>query len=123
MKPANILLNSNGDVKLSDFGVCQYMDPTGKIHKNIMGSRDFMSPECIGGEPYGELSDIWSLGITLYVCATSHLPYNLGRRIWMGESFIASYGYWEIYFSIRNDPLPPLPHGFSDEFRDFIQKW
>ena len=34
-------------------------------------------PECIAGEPYGELSDIWSFGITLYYCATGHFPYNL----------------------------------------------
>ena len=34
-------------------------------------------PECIAGEPYGELSDIWSFGITLYYCATGHFPYRL----------------------------------------------
>ena len=63
-------------MKLSDFGASFYMDEYGKIQKNVLGSRDFMSPECIGGDPYGEPSDIWSLGITLYVCAMGKLPYR-----------------------------------------------
>lgn len=35
----------------------------------------------MSGEPCGEPSDIWSLGITLYVCATSKLPYQLSGKI------------------------------------------
>ena len=92
IKPANILLNSKGEVKLTDFGVSEYMDETGKIRTSVQGTRAYMSisffhlsfnslplfyPECIAGEPYGELSDIWSFGITLYYCATGHFPYNL----------------------------------------------
>lgn len=36
---------------------------------------------------------------------------------------LATYGYWELYFSIRNDSIPPLPDGFSEEFRDFVRLW
>lgn len=43
MKPANILLNSKGEVKLSDFGISEYMDETGKVRKNVLGTRDYMS--------------------------------------------------------------------------------
>ena len=110
-------------MKLSDFGVSYYMDEYGKIQKNVLGSRDFMSPECIGGDPYGEPSDVWSLGITLYFCAMGTLPYKLASiDVWVLNS-VESHGYWDLYFSIRNEDIPLLPSSFSEEFRNFVIRW
>lgn len=112
IKPGNVLLNSKGDVKLTDFGVSDYMDETGKIRSSWSGTTCFMSPEEISGEIYDESSDVWSLGVTLYYCAMNQLPFVDSSE---------NLGYWELFFCIKNNPIKNLPDRFSPQFDDFIQ--
>ncbi|KAK8810050.1 hypothetical protein WA538_003601 [Blastocystis sp. DL] len=112
IKPANILLNTKGEIKLSDFGVSGYVDASGAIRSSWSGTTAFMSPERIAGEPYDSSSDVWSLGVTLFMAATGNYP------------FAANYqeaGYWELFFCIKNNPVPSLPPRFSSRFNDFLQ--
>src|SRR5947199_6644272 len=82
VKPANILLDSDGSVALSDFGIAHMMrrdiiadqSPT-KTPGMLMGTPDYISPEQALGQPLDGRSDIYSLGITLFYLLTGRLPF------------------------------------------------
>lgn len=75
MKPGNILLNTRGEVKISDFGLSAELDSTKEMCATFIGTHAYMSPERLSGKPYSFASDIWSLGITLVECALGQYPY------------------------------------------------
>jgi len=76
VKPSNILLNTNGQVKLCDFGVSGEL--INSIANTFVGTSTYMSPERIQGGQYAVKSDIWSLGISLWECAAGKAPYRGG---------------------------------------------
>jgi serine/threonine protein kinase len=81
IKPDNLLVSSEGQVKLIDFTITQKM-ATGfsKMFKfksrNIQGTRSYMSPEQIRGQSIDGRSDIYSLGCVFYELATGKPPYT-----------------------------------------------
>lgn len=74
IKPDNILFNSQGFVKLTDFGITKQMDEE-YLAATFVGTMPYMSPERMEGEKYGFEADIWSLGIVLYELITGSYPY------------------------------------------------
>ncbi len=77
IKPANIMLSYDGFVKVMDFGIAKIMGETGKTRVGIrIGTLWYMSPEQIRGEEATILTDIYSLGATLYQMATGRVPFN-----------------------------------------------
>jgi serine/threonine protein kinase len=75
VKPGNILLNSNGQVKVSDFGISTALENT-LSSGSIVGSYRYMSPERLRGEKYGISSDIWSVGVVLVQLWTKIYPFH-----------------------------------------------
>ena len=68
IKPGNLLLASDGHVKLADFGIARLFGYARLTHTGgIVGTAEFMSPEQAAGEPAGPRSDLYSLGAVLYV--------------------------------------------------------
>lgn len=77
IKPDNLLIHDNDNIKLSDFGVSELLPKDGndKVISNA-GSAYFFSPEaCIGKQYRGRLNDIWACGITLFYMATGKYPF------------------------------------------------
>lgn len=75
VKPGNILLNSRGEVKLSDFGISKTLDNTANICDTFVGTATYMSPERALGKDYSFSSDIWSLGMVVYEMASGEFPF------------------------------------------------
>lgn len=74
MKPANILINFEGELKIADFGLAQACSSAQSV--DIEGDREYMAPEMLKGQ-VGQSADIFSLGlITLEVAANVALPDN-----------------------------------------------
>lgn len=63
IKPSNILLDRQGRVKISDFGLVRELTKTGSFAKTFTGTVTYMSPERIQDSGHGFPSDIWSLGM------------------------------------------------------------
>lgn len=110
IKPGNILVSSDGLVKLSDFGISRTMDSTIAVANTFVGTSTYMSPERALGSNYNYSADIWSVGVCIYELAMGQYPFkgNLG-------SFPA------LFDALCQQPVPELdPDRFSQEICDFV---
>ncbi|KAF8397019.1 hypothetical protein HHK36_018657 [Tetracentron sinense] len=94
LKPENLLVDDNGDLKVSDFGLSAL---TGQIRNDgllhtLCGTPAYVAPEILAKRGYdGAKVDIWSCGIILYVLNAGYLPFNdpnlmvMYRKIYKGE--------------------------------------
>ncbi len=80
LKPGNVLVTDAGQVKLLDFGIAKALDPLegSDGQATVVGERPFTphfaSPEQVRGEPVGTATDIYSLGVLLYLMLTGQRP-------------------------------------------------
>jgi len=75
IKPENILHNTQGEVKLTDFGIAKDLDATVAMAGTFVGTVTYMSPERCWGNAYDLASDIWSVGMVFYELATGRYPF------------------------------------------------
>lgn len=75
VKPQNIIISTDGKVKLSDFGIARAVT-SNTITSNVMLSVHYSSPEQVRGGYSDKKSDIYSLGITLYEMVTGRVPFD-----------------------------------------------
>lgn len=73
IKPQNILLDAEGQVKLCDFGVSG--EVVNSLATTFTGTSYYMAPERIQGQPYTVTSDVWSLGLTIMEVAQHRFPF------------------------------------------------
>ena len=122
LKIENILVDRNYNPKVADFGFSQFSKGTdGKgLLKTRVSTPGFTAPEIISGKPYkGELADIFSLGVIMFVLIAGKMPFakiskldNLFRFIHREDYD----GYWK-RLTARN-----IKAEFSSEFKDLFQK-
>ncbi|KAL2488534.1 CBL-interacting serine/threonine-protein kinase 11 [Forsythia ovata] len=94
LKPENLLLDENGDLKVSDFGLCavtEQIHPDGLLH-TLCGTPAYVAPEILAKKGYdGAKIDVWSSGVILFVLTAGYLPFNdpnlmsMYRKIYKGE--------------------------------------
>ena len=78
VKPGNILLSRQGEVKLSDFGIALFSDRLAEAtaQGKLKGTPAYMSPEQVFGETMDFRSDIFSMGLTLFTLCTTRLAFT-----------------------------------------------
>ncbi|WP_432254061.1 serine/threonine-protein kinase [Streptomyces sp. HNM1019] len=99
VKPGNVLLDREGRVVLTDFGIASLEAPedgaTTKLTRSgeLIGSLDYLAPERAQGQDPSPASDVWALGMTLYAAVEGSSPF---RRT----------SVWSTLTAIVNEPLP-----------------
>src|SRR5438094_2128630 len=87
LKPANLMVNQRGELKISDFGIARSLgDSVSRLtaEQGRSGTLVYMSPQQLNGERCTHLEDIYSLGATIYELLTSKPPFysgNIDRQI------------------------------------------
>jgi hypothetical protein len=112
IKGANILLDSKGKVKLSDFGCSrQYVniDNESGLVTSVKGSLPWMAPEVIKQKGYGRKADIWSVGCVALEMMTARKPWELDENHIMFMMKMVS-----------ENTIPEIPSGISPSAKDFL---
>lgn len=77
IKPHNILVASNGAVKVADFGIARVVSSSTLTYDDtVVGSVHYFSPEQAKGTPVNPKTDVYSLGVVMYEMLTGCLPFN-----------------------------------------------
>jgi eukaryotic-like serine/threonine-protein kinase len=96
VKPQNVLLNEDGQAKMTDFGIARSVDVEGvTITGTVLGTSEYIAPEQARGQRVDALTDVYSLGVVLYELLTGGVPFQ-------GENFVS------VALKHVNEPAPSV---------------
>jgi len=110
VKPANLLVTPDGQVKITDFGIARAGDGAAITQTGqIVGTPHYISPEQAEGRPASEASDIYALGVVLYECLAGQRPFTRDTPIQVALAHI-------------REEVPPLPDDVPGRVRAIVEK-
>ena len=110
IKPQNIMVQPDGNVKVMDFGIARAKNSLMTQTPSVLGTAHYISPEQAQGKELSPASDIYSLGVVLYEAATGVLPFDGPDAVSVAMQQVNDY--------------PVLPHEYNPsidpDFEDII---
>jgi protein-serine/threonine kinase len=77
LKPENVLIDKNGHIKLTDFGLAKLCEDFPCKTKTLCGTPEYLAPEILFEKDYGIEVDWWSLGVIIYEMISGYLPFKI----------------------------------------------
>lgn len=110
VKPGNILVDQNGRVKITDFGIARAVGQPAMTEVGmVMGTAQYLSPEQVSGQPATEASDIYALGIVAYEMLAGHRPFTGKTQL-------------DIAINHVEKTVPPLPGDVPAPLAELIMR-
>ena len=98
VKPQNVLIDSEGRAKVTDFGIARSLEHDGLTRTGrVLGTTDYVSPEQAMGREVDARSDIYSLGVLLYEMLTGRVPFEAETLVGVAMKHV-------------NEPMPNVQH-------------
>lgn len=117
IKPQNIMLLSNGNIKVTDFGIARFSySDTKTMTDSAIGSVHYISPEQARGDATDDRADIYSVGVVLYEMLTGQLPFQSDNSVSVA------------LMQLQSDPIKPrelnssIPVGLEQIVMHAMQK-
>lgn len=108
IKPGNLLVYGDDNVKITDFGVSRGMDQTTLTATGmVMGTAQYLAPELALGKPASPASDLYALGIIAFEATVGRRPFTAANAV-------------DIAIAQVNEDVPPLPDSVSRPVRQLI---
>jgi eukaryotic-like serine/threonine-protein kinase len=97
VKPQNVLLSREGEVKVTDFGIARSLHVEHGVTQTgtVLGTGEYLAPEQASGKPVSPATDVYSLGVVLWELLAGEVPF-------VGENFVA------VALRHVNEPVPSL---------------
>lgn len=112
VKPDNVLITPDGRAVLTDFGIAAMEDDSPVTRTGaLVGTPAFISPERAAGGRAVRASDLWSLGVTLFLAAEGRSPFHRGHAM----ASLAAVMYEPFGQLYRAGPLTPVLHGLLEK--------
>ena len=97
LKPRNVRLAADGDIKVLDFGIAKALSLSRKVTRNDFGSMPYLSPERLDSTEVDAYADLWALGVILYELLSGATPFHAADTRRLEQEIRAGY---------RSHPLP-----------------
>ncbi|MFM8889389.1 MAG: protein kinase domain-containing protein [Solirubrobacterales bacterium] len=82
VKPQNVLIDSTGQAKLTDFGISRQLDEEGMTAEGkVVGTTDYVAPEQAMGHEVDTRADIYALGVVLFEMLTGDVPFKAANQV------------------------------------------
>jgi serine/threonine-protein kinase len=103
VKPQNVLLSREGDVKVTDFGIARSLEVEKGVTQTgtVLGTGEYIAPEQASGKPVSAGTDVYSLGVVLWEMLAGTVPFE-------GENFVS------VALRHVNEPVPSLREARPD---------
>jgi serine/threonine protein kinase len=107
LKPENVLINTDGHLKLTDFGLAKRLD-VDETTATFCGTPEYITPEMLRQERYSYASDFWALGVLAYELLFNDHPFSAPNRVRLYEMVL--------------DKEPAWPRRADPVHKDFLSK-
>ncbi|KAI3430680.1 hypothetical protein D9Q98_005269 [Chlorella vulgaris] len=107
LKPENLLIDTRGFLKITDFGFAKKIAPTGKTY-TLCGTPEYLAPELVTQSGHNKGADWWSVGVLIYEMVAGYPPFYQEDRVAMFRAICSTEF--------------KMPQNFSKELRDLIKR-